>query len=645
MRPKKNKKLGIAFKDELVKVSGRSGVFKKKNLKESSWDDMLLPSCQPEVLEADISPWRVLALSVVILLAFFGLFIRLFNLQVLNGNYNRQLADSNRVRLKIIHAPRGVIYDRNGQVLAENKPGFRLGKNFVSGGKNLFITRDDALKLEAQEDPKFAELEIDNIRYYPYKEITSHILGYVGEISEEELKGSKNLANEIDILSLSNETNPLKYRMGDRVGRSGIEKIYESDLKGVDGAEIIEVDAQGKSLRALRTVEPIPGKNIYLSIDIGLQKATFEALKNGSLKAKSCCGAAVAQNPQTGEVLALVSYPSFDSNTFTDPQKGDEVSGYFRQAEAPLLNRVVAGVYPPGSTFKITSSLAGLSIGKINKTTRIEDTGVVNIGPYKYANWYFTQYGKTEGFVDVVKALQRSNDIFFYRLGEYVGEKELGKTAKMLGFGKKLGIDLPGEADGLIPTDEWKNENIGERWYPGDTLHMSIGQGYLLATPLQVLAQTSFVASNGNLIQPHLVTKITSHDDKVLKEFHPDPIVSNAFKETDLELVKIGLEAVPKDGGTAWPFFGFSIPTAGKTGTAEFGDPKGRTHAWYTTYAPVDNPNIALTVLVEAGGEGSSVAAPIVKEILTWYFNADKTNIKSLDITPISTNSAKSLGE
>jgi len=617
---RRQKKLGLAFPDEMLKVARNSGHFRGKNLTHD-WEDMLFPNYENNNVSFHLSIWRLIAVACVVLIIFFGLFLRLFHLQIAYGKDNRQLADSNRIRIRVIHAPRGVIYDRNSVILAENNPGFRLGKKIIG--------RDEALALEAKHDPIYEDLEVDAIRFYPLGSAASHVLGYVGQISEEELK----------------DPQYKDFRLGDRIGRSGIEQLYEQSLKGTDGAEIIEVDAQGKKLRTLRTIDPIPGKNIYLSLDADLQKVAFLHLQEGVKKADSCCGALVAQSPGNGEILALVSVPSFDNNAFTDPSKNQEVSAYFNDSSSPLLNRVIGGVYPPGSTFKIVSSFAGLSSGKITKDTKIEDTGVMNLGPYSFANWYFTSYGKKEGLVDLAKALQRSNDIYFYKVGEMVGEEILGDVAKKLGMGKKLGIDLPGEEDGLIPDDAWKKKQTGEGWYPGDSLHMAIGQGFLLTTPLQVLASTAFVASDGNLTQPHLVTKITSPQGVVIKQFKFDPLVKNIFKKEEIESVKHGLNLVPLDGGTAWPFFGFSVPTAGKTGTAEFGDPKGKTHAWYTSYAPVDNPQIVITSLVEAGGEGSSVASPIVKQIYNWYFNPDKSNIKNLDNTPISTESAKILGE
>lgn len=630
----RKRKLGLAFSDELNKVSRKAGHFSGKKLKEVDWEESLLSDFDPNDGEEKVSPWRLVLLGSLFIILFFGLFLRIFHLQVVRGEENREMADLNRIQVKVNHAPRGVIYDRNGKVLAENNPGFRL--------KDQFLTRDEVLLIEAKGDPQFNDLELDTVRSYPLGPVTSHILGYVGQVTAEELDTSQSGVKKSSPLP---EKSPLTYKLGDRIGRAGIEKSYESYLRGIDGAEIIEIDAQGKPLRVLRRIDPIPGKNVYLSIDADLQKVSYESLKQGVEKVGSCCGAVVAENPQTGEILALASIPSYDGNAFTDPKRNSEVAGYFNDARAPMLNRAIAGVYPPGSTFKIVSALAGLYSGKINTKTQFEDTGIMNLGPYTFANWYFTSYGRKEGLVDTVKALQRSNDIFFYHVGDLVGEKVMGEVAEKLGYGKKVGIDIPGEVSGLIPTRAWKEKNIGEVWYPGDNLHMAIGQGFLLATPLQVLVSTAFMAEKGSLTTPHLVTKITSPQGAVIKEFRFDPIVKDVFKKEYIDLINKGLSEVPKDGGTAWPFFAFSIPTAGKTGTAEFGDPKGKTHAWYTAYAPEDNPQIAATALVEAGGEGSSVTAPIIKDIYTWYFNPDKTQLRSLDKGVIATESARILGE
>ncbi|MCL4367468.1 penicillin-binding protein 2 [Patescibacteria group bacterium] len=617
----KKRKLGLAFPEELKKVDNSSGLFSGKKIKDQSWEDNLLPNYQADNLVTTLSPWRILVVLCLFLIVFFGLFLRLFHLQVAMGSMNRELADTNRIQIRIIHAPRGVIYDRNGKVLAENDPGFRLDSKF--------ITRDQALAMEAKNDPKFNDLEIDTIRSYPEGPLAAHILGYVGEISADELKESQYAG----------------YKIGDRIGRAGIEQMYEDVLRGQDGAEIVEIDAQGHKLRTIREVDPIPGQDVYLSLDIDMQKEAYNSLQKAITDNKVCCGALVAENPQTGEILSLVSLPSFDGNAFTDPKRNDEVTSYFNNANSPLLDRVIGGTYPPGSTFKIATALAGLASGKVTATTQFEDTGVVHIGKESFANWYFNDYGKTEGNVDIIKALQRSNDIYFYQVGQTVGEAAIAQAAKKLGMGKKLGIDLPGEEPGVIPTDIWKQQNIGTIWYPGDTLHMSIGQGYVLVTPLQILAETSYIANNGSLVQPHLVTHIDDPTTGQSKLFSPVTISKNDFTPQEISLVQQGLSLVPKQGGTAWPFFTFSVPTAGKTGTAEYANKDNKTHAWYTSYAPENNPDIALTVLVEGGGEGSNVAAPVAKDIYTWYFNKDKTNIKSLDNGVVATASAKLLGE
>jgi len=621
MRQKK-KKLGFAFKDEVFKVTHSFGHFNRhRQSDDDGWKDTFIPNYQVNDDEvSNNSPWRFAILACIMMIVFSGLFLRLFHLQVVMGAENKQRADSNRIQLKVAHAPRGVIYDRNGKVLAENTPGFRIGKNIIS--------RDTALMLEAKNDPSINQIEVDSIRRYPESEAVSHVLGYVGQITEEELKDPKNK----------------NYKLGDRVGRSGVEQVYENVLKGVDGAEIIEIDAAGNKLRTLGKVDPIPGQNINLSLDLDLQKVTYNYLNAAIIRDKICCGAAIVQNPNNGQILAMASIPSYDNNAFTDPSKNNLVGSYFNDENSPLLNRAISGTYAPGSTFKIASALAGLSSGKITKDTQIEDTGVMKIDTWSFANWFFLSSGKTDGLVDVTKAIERSNDIFFYRVGQMVCEKILGETAKKLGMGKKLGIDLPGEADGLIPDGLWKQKNIGDVWYPGDSLHMAIGQGFVLVTPLQILSETSFIASNGQLLRPSIVTSISNSNNQIIKEFNYDPLAKGIFKQTDIDLVKTGLARVPQSQGTAWPFFGFTIPTAGKTGTAETGE-IGKTQAWYTAFAPVESSQLTATVLLEKGGEGSNVSAPVVKDIFTWFFSPDKNHLSDFGGVHFASDSAKMLGE
>ena len=615
-------KFGKAFGDELKKTARASGHFhnKKNNNSFNIEENLLYVSSDENEVTGLLNPWIKALIATVLIGIFAILLIRVFHLQVARGKENLELADSNRIQIKTIHAPRGVIYDRNGKILAANAPGFRFVNSSSSGNQKAeYIPREEALAWEANNDHRLINLEIDSQRTYAYGEKTSHILGYLTEISGEELNGEK----------YSN------YKIGDKIGRSGVEEAYERTLKGIDGGEIIEVDAAGRKLRAIREKPATPGQNLILTIDADLQSQTFDKLSEAVKKVGSCCGAAVVTDPKTGEILALVSVPSYD------PQLLSEA---LIAANSPMLNRAIAGVYPPGSTFKIASGLAGLESGKITSETRIEDTGIMAIGPYTFANWNFTQYGrKEEGLLDLPRALKRSNDIFFYQLGQIIGEKAIADTSKKLGFGKKIGIDILGEEAGLVPDPEWKKKIIGEVWYPGDTLHMSIGQGFLLSTPLQVSNLISFVASSGKQFPPHLGLEIKDIKKGSVKQFKYDPISIDTNQDY-LNIIKTGLEEVPKSGGTAWPFFTFPIITAGKTGTAEFGDPKDKTHAWYAGYAPVNDPEITATVLIEAGGEGSSVASPVVKEIFRWYFSPDKTNLIK-DIGVIATDSARTLGE
>lgn len=599
----KKKSLGLGFSDELNKVTTRSGSYKSQ--KDVEWRDTLLPNYQP-YLDYQKSYWRPTLLFCFSTALFFIIFLRLFHLQIVKGSENRQLAEGNRVQIKKIYAPRGVIYDRNGKVLAQNQPGFRLVEKRPDGTfKITQVARDEAIKMEVSNDPAFTSLEVDSIRDYPLKEITAHILGYVGQISPDELKDSK----------FKN------YHSGDKIGRGGIEESYEKLLKGIDGGEVVEIDSSGKKIRSLRTIEPIVGQSITLSVDSDLQKVSFDNLKKTLIN--SCCGAVIVEDPKNGAILAMVSLPSYDP---------DNISLFLNAPNSPILNRAIGGTYPPGSVFKIVSSLAGLSSGKITSDTHFEDTGVISLGSFTFSNWYFTQYGKTEGSVDLIKAIQRSNDIYFYRLGQAIGEDAIANMARALSFGKKLNIDIPGEAIGVVPDNEWKKKVHNEIWFPGDTLHMAIGQGFMTVTPLQISNLISIAASDGKSFEPHLDLNLKTKENRI------------NFKKEDLNLVKKGLEEVPKNGGTAWPFFNFPIPTAGKTGTAEFGNPKGKTHAWYASYAPVDDPKLAVTVLIEAGGEGSTNASPVAKEIYRWYFSPDKNNLIK-DIYQEATSAARTLGE
>ncbi|MEX2007149.1 MAG: penicillin-binding transpeptidase domain-containing protein [Candidatus Levyibacteriota bacterium] len=547
------------------------------------------------------------------------LFLKLFSLQILQGNYYKKLADNNRTKTIVIHAPRGIIFDRYGTPLVFNIPGFRE----VKGEKINLLTQEEALPFLAQ---KGSNLEIDSLRQYPYREAFSHVLGYTSQISPQELK----------------QDQFLDYDGGDIIGKAGIEQRFEQMLKGIDGKKLVEVDSQGKEIRSLGESDPISGKDIVLAVDAGLQKATYNAMK-GVKK-----GAAIVSSPK-GEILSLVSNPSFDPNLFTlgeqyrpatDSAYQNISSILLDSLSQPLLNRAISGTYPPGSTFKLITAAAGLENRIIDENYIVSDNGTLKIGEFSFANWYFTQYGKTEGDVDVVKGIKRSNDIFFYKLAEKIGVNTISETAAKFSVGETLGLDLNGEAKGILPTTSWKEKEIGEQWYLGDTYHYGIGQGFLLTTPLQVNGWTQVIANEGILYEPHL---LKNQKSKVKSQ--------KFLSEKTVSLIRQGMIEACEPTGVAWPLFEFRVKNsklridgknflavpestssahfgdyrkvsiACKTGTAQHGGDETLPHAWITLFAPAYNPQIVVTVLSESSGEGSNMAAPIAKKILEYYFS------------------------
>ncbi len=652
-------KLGKAFSDSLI--------VEQKRIRHVSVD-------KPD------SWWlgrgRALFFASGFLVAFFILVWRLFELTVVQGRSMRALADNNRTRDLVRHAPRGNLLDRTGKPLTTNIPEYRLTKPCEREKEiELCIQRlsqEEGEQLAKEGLPDGWYLEQDYLRQYPYGEALAHAVGYVGEITESELND--------DYYALRN------YHPGDRLGRMGAEAVLEERLRGRDGRELVEVDAKGKIIRSLGRQEEAPGEDVSLSLDAGISQAAAKAFPAG-LK-----GAVVVTKPLTGEILALFSSPSFSPNAFSFSMTTSQYQLLVDNPDTPMFNRVIGGVYPPGSTFKIVTAVAALEEKAITPETTVEDIGVITIGPFTFPNWYFIQYGKTEGMVSLVRAIQRSNDIFFYKTGEWLGITKLAEWAKKFGIGKTLGIELSGEAAGLMPDPGWKNANFTTRadlegrnneWYLGDTYHVAIGQGYLLTTPLQVNAWTNVIANNGKLCKPTIKKAIS--DKREAKSNCKD---LNIKKET-IELITEGMRRACDTGGTGWPLFGFSvipasheaagqapagiqpsddptgsrvgarddnskvsIPVACKTGTAEFGDPNDRTHAWFTVFGPIPvpdtgnqavkldhafepdtgnqsikrdqiisgEPEISITVLVEGAGEGSSVAAPIAKKILEEWF-------------------------
>lgn len=419
------------------------------------------------------------------------------------------------------------------------------------------------------------------IREYPLKEAIAPILGYLSEVKSEELGCSEGLC----------------YQMGMEVGRTGIEKTMETRLRGRDGGRLVEVDSTGSEVRELGSNQSEAGGDIHLSIDSRLEKIMYEAL--GGKK-----GSAVALDMQ-GRVLGLASSPAYDPSHIKD-YLSDTDKLFF-------LNRAIAATYPPGSVFKLVTGIAGLTEGKIDRDTQFEDTGEIKVGSYRYGNWYFDQYGRTEGSIGLTRALARSNDIYFYKVGEAVGVDKIVYWARKFGLGQKTGIELPGEVAGLVPDRLWKERATGEKWFLGNTYHLAIGQGDLLVTPIQV-ARMTLAAISGRVCQVSLLK------ESVVK--CPDL----GLKTEDFASIREGMKGACASGGTAYPFFTFSPWVACKTGTAQHSgqnanDPRDVAgnvlpHAWITVAYPGENPEMILTVMLESAGEGSAEAGPVAKAIL-----------------------------
>lgn len=493
---------------------------------------------------------------------FFLIISRLFQLTIVKGSYYRHLAENNRVKEVPLPAPHGSLLDRKGFTL-----------------------------VYSENNPTESMKKVRRVYNEPYA--LAHIVGYRQSASQDEI--SHDLCPK----------EPLK--PGDSVGKEGLEKIFECQLRGLKGKRLIEVDAHGRYLKTLSLLPPKKGKTIQTSLDLELQKKAYAALTSSPAK-----GGLIVSLPATGEVLALVSTPSFSPQNFEDNHQ-TEIKNYLNDPDQPLFNRPAKGVYPPGSIFKLVVAAGSLEEGVINEKTIFEDTGQITAGTQKFGNWYFLQYGKTEGFLDVVGALRRSNDIFFYQTGEKLGEEKIKHWAAEFGLGKKTGGPLA-EEDGLIPSRFWKKETLQEGWFLGDTYNFSIGQGYLLTTPLQVNYATAVFANNGLLCRPQIL-KLSRGQAQCRRL----PLSSKA-----INLVREGMRQACSPGGTGWPFFDFRMVVACKTGTAQSHAQSQLPHAWFTVFAPFDKPEIIVTVLVEESGEGSNIAGPIAKEILTAYFERNE---------------------
>jgi len=491
---------------------------------------------------------------------FIVMVLRLFQLTIVKGDYYRTLSEQNRIKEIPIEAPRGQIIDRKGFVLA---------------------------KSETPDTNKVKDISSKRIYFEP--EVIATLIGY---------------RQQADKVDLTTDNCLYKLKLGNRTGKKGVENIYDCALRGVPGKKLIEIDARGNYLKTIDIIKPTTGQTIQLAVDLDLQKKAHELLAGKE-------GAVVINNPKNGEILGFVSSPSYNPQDFEDLNQ-EMIGKYLTDPKKPLFNRITEGVYPPGSLFKLAIATAALQEGSIDEKTQFDDTGQITAGTLRFGNWYYLQYGKTEGLVDIVKAIKRSNDTFFYLAGAKTGVEKIKKWSEILGFGKKTGITMDEEV-GIIPGPFWKQETIHDQWYLGDTYNLSIGQGYMTVTPLQTLLATSVFANGGYLCQPLLLKNDSPRCKKL-------PI-----SQKNIDLIKEGMRQACSTGGTGWPLFDFKaggkpIQTACKTGTAESESKSGLPHAWITVFAPYDNPEIAMTILVETAGQGSDVAGPIAKELLKTYF-------------------------
>jgi penicillin-binding protein 2 len=539
--------------------------------------------------------WLTWFVRGIIFLGSLILFARLVELQVVKGNYYRLLADENRIRRIPIAAPRGRILARGGEELAGNR---EVKKRLVFDSEGLKKLLDI---LDAPNEEIITEYERD----YRLGSDFAHVSGYLGEVNEDEL-------NKVKPECIDKGAR----KVGDLVGRGGLEETFDCKLRGIDGEELVEVDSMGRVVRLLGRRNPQAGEDVVTHINFGLQEFIAETVEEAKKKLGFQKAAVVVTDPG-GEVLALYSTPSFNPNFFIKKDK-EKIDRILNDPNLALFNRVTSGLFHPGSVFKPLVAIAALEEKKIDSNFRFDDTGVIEIesiyGRYSYKNWYFTQYGGKEGEIGVVKAIARSTDTFFYKVGELLGIDSLVLWSQKFGLDKRTGIELTAEVAGLVPSPQWKLETKKERWFLGNTYHMAIGQGDLAVTPIELNTMISAIANKGKLCNPRLV------GEPVCKDL--------GIGMDSIGLVKEGMVAACSPGGTGFTFFDFKekkgVVVACKTGTAETNDVDNTTHAWFTAFAPADNPEIVLTVMVEKGGEGSKVAGPIARTIMDYWFGNRK---------------------
>lgn len=564
-------------------------------------------------------------ISVLVIAVLIG---RAAYLQIYQGEYYAGLADGNRIRIVPSMAPRGTFYDRNGELLVTNRPGFSVSllpltapisddvidrlsdllkvptdeiKTKIAGhsGFNPIriktdVTPDIVSIIEEQKSQyPGVVIEVTPIRDYILKQEGAHTFGYVSEINDTELEKMKDEG----------------YKSGDIIGKFGLEKVYDKELRGENGGQQVEVDVSGKPVQILGRKEPVPGDDLELTIDINLQQAAEKAVDEQLTQIGAHAAAAVVMNPQTGEILAMVSRPAFDPNLFAHGISSKDWNQLNNNPYHPMDNKTITGEYPPGSTFKIVTGTAALTEGVVTPDEQIFDSGHHWIIPKGNAD------GEALGWLNFRTALAHSDNVYFYEMGNRLGIDRLEKYARMFGLGAKTGIDLPYEATGLVANRRYKEKNFDDgEWYLSETFDAAIGQGFNLVTPLQAAMVMGEIAADGKRYKPHVVNRIIAPDGSVVKDFQPELLSQLDVPEEDIKLVQDGLHDVTKYGTAASSFRGFTVDIAGKTGTAE--NSQGRDHGWFVAYGPFDNPNIVVAVIVENGGYGSQSAVPIGRKIL-----------------------------
>ena len=631
----------------------------RKNHVEIEPEEILLDKEAAAKLEIPIERTGIFTIFIITIMILTLFLARAFWLQIWQGAYYALKASENSVRFYYNQAPRGIVYDRNNKVLTLDVPSLNLliipadlpkkkedldnwtqqiskilGKNNAEVAdftKNLNKNSTEPISLNLNLDQAaLIELEthLPNLpglfisketkRNYPEGSYFSHLIGHTGKVTVDDLKADS------------------YYSLSDFIGKDGLEAQYEKELRGVPAKIAISVNSDNTVLKTLMAEEAQPGNNLILNIDGDLQKLLTDAIYAKMVQTNAPGAAAVVLDAKSGKILSLVSLPNFDNNIFNNNLRNKTYQELINNKNRPFFNRVISGFYPAGSTIKPFIASAALAENTIDPNYKIDDTlGYITVpNEYNPEITYVFHDWRPQGFVDMRRALAVSANVYFYEIGGgYKNVKGLGidrieKYLKLFGFGPPLGIDLPGEAGGLIPNPAWKKAIKHENWYTGDTYNVSIGQGDVIITPLQLVSAMAAVANGGTLWQPKIVLKITDSNNKTIEEFKPEIIRTNLVDNGKLEIVREGLRDAVTEG-SVYLLKDLPIKVAGKTGTAQvYSNLNKKTNAWFTGFAPYEDPQIAIAIVIEGAGEGSTAAVAVAKEVFQWYYNQnyDKLN-------------------